>query len=373
VARSIFYYTDSRVLGGAENAMFMLLESLDRDRWSPTLLLDDAKGVEPLRDRAAELAVPVRGVEPLPLGLSGARRLPALVRLLRELRPDVFHAHMSSPLAAKWALSAAVLARVPAVLGTVQVISDFVPGRSTFLQLRLLARGVDRYLAVSQAIAAELGDRYRWPAAKVEVVYNAVDVARFEVAAPPGLREELGAGESRPLVLTAARLSDQKGHPVLLEAAARVPDAIFALAGDGPERPRLEALAGRLGVAGRVQFLGSRDDVPELLAACDVFALPSLYEGSSLAVLEAMAARRAVVSSAIGGTDELIENGRSGLLVPPGDAAALAAALRRLLGDRELRDSFAAHARERVESEFTREAMARRVTVAYEEVLGDAG
>lgn len=372
MARSIFFYTDSRVLGGAENAMFMLLVSLDREVWQPTLLLDHAAGVGSLRERAAALEVPVRAIEPLPLGVAGARRVPALVRLLRAQRPDVFHAHMSSPVAAKWALAAAVLARVPAVVGTVQVISHFVPDRSTFLQLRLLAGGVDRYLAVSRAIAGELVDRYRWPAAKIEVIHNSVDVRRFEVSARPGLRDELGAAEGRPLVLTAARLSDQKGYPTLLAAAVQVPEAVFAIAGDGPEQSRLEALAERLGVADRVRFLGRRDDVPELLVAADVFALPSLYEGSSLAVLEAMAARRAVVSSAIGGTDELIEDGRSGLLVPPGDAGALAAALRRLLADRQLREELAGRARKRVERDFTRAAMAGRVIAVYEKVLGDA-
>jgi glycosyltransferase involved in cell wall biosynthesis len=370
VARSTFFYTDSRVLGGAEGAMFMLLGALDRGRWEPTLLLDDSDAVAPLRERAAALDVPVLPVEPLPLGLEGARRVPALARTLRARRPAVFHAHMSSPLAAKWALSAAVAARVPAILGTVQVISDHPPGRAALLQLRLLARGVDRYLAVSRAIAAELAGAYRWPAAKIEVVHNAVELERFEGVDAGGLRAELGA-ERRPLFLTAARLSDQKGHPTLLEAAAAVPDAVFALAGEGPEQAPLEALAGRLGVAARVRFLGRREDVPRLLAAADAFVLPSLYEGSSLAVLEAMAARRAVVASAIPGTDELIEDGRSGLLVPPGDAGALGAALQRLLGDPALRESLAAAARERVERDFSRETMARRVEAAYAGVLGD--
>ncbi|HEY0317892.1 MAG TPA: glycosyltransferase [Solirubrobacterales bacterium] len=375
MARSIYFYTDSRVLGGAENAMFMLAESLDPEAWRTTLLVDDAAGVEPLLERAAELGLPGRRLPSLPLGLVGARRVPSLARMLRAERPDVFHAHMSSPLAAKWALSAAVAARVPAVVGTVQVISDYVPDRSTLLQLRLLARCVDRYLAVSRAIAAELVERYRWPAAKVEVVHNAVEPSRFAVSAPPGLREQLGASDACPLVLTAARLDEQKGHSFLFEALARVPDAVLALAGDGEERAPLEALAARLGIADRVRFLGRRSDVPQLLAACDVFALPSLYEGSSLAVLEAMAARRPLVSSAIAGTDELIEDGRDGLLVPPGDSAALARALERLLTEPQLRDTLAAGAYERVEREFSRRQMARRVTAVYEELLGgrDAG
>lgn len=369
MAQSVFFYTDSRVLGGAENAMFMLLESLDRAAWEPTLLLDDAPEVEPLAERAAAIGVPVRQVAPMPLGLKGASRVPAFARFLRRHRPDVFHAHMTSPVACKWALAAAVLARVPAVLGTVQVGAYEPPDRSAYWQLRGLARGVDRYLAVSREIAAELVGRLGWPAEKVEVVYNAVDVERLAVAAPAGLREQLGGSETRPLVLTPARLDDQKGHETLLEAVAEVPEATFVLAGEGPKRAELEARAAQLGLGERVRFLGRREDVPALLAACDVFCLPSLYEGSSLAVLEAMAAGIPVVSSAIGGTEELIEDGRSGLLVASGDAKALAAALRRVLGGADLRRELAAKARERVNQGLTREQNAERVTGVYDELL----
>jgi glycosyltransferase involved in cell wall biosynthesis len=372
VARSIFFYTDSRVLGGAEKAMLMLLESLDREEWRPTLLLDDRPGAEVLAERAAALEVPVRLVGPLPLGLAGASGVPALARLLRRERPEVFHAHMSSPVACKWGLAAAVAARVPAVLGTVQVGGYEPPDRSAYWQLRALAGRVDRYLAVSGEIADELVDRLDWPREKIDLVYNAVDLARVEVEAPPGLREELGGSETGPLVLTPARLDAQKGHRALFEAIPQIPDATFLLAGEGPERAPLEALAVELGIADRVRFLGRREDVPRLLAACDVFALPSLYEGSSLAVLEAMAAGIPIVSSAIGGTEELIEDGRSGLLVAPGDSEALAAALRRVLGDPGLRQSLVAHARERVEAGLTREQMAARVSGVYRELLGEA-
>ncbi len=370
VAQSIFFYTDSRELGGAENAMLMLLETLDRSCWRPTLLLDAGGEAEPLAERAASLDVPTRRVAPMPLGLTGGRRALRLARQLRREQPALLHAHLSWPLAAKWALFAAVLARVPCV-ATVQLIPRMELDRSSFLQLRLLARGVGRYIAVSRAIASELRERFRWPAEKIEVIHNAVDSERFDVAASATLREKLRGGRELALVLTCARLDEQKGHTVLFRAAAEIPEARFVLAGDGPLRGELEAETTRLGIADRVLFLGRRDDVPELLAACDVFALPSLYEGSSLAVLEAMAAYRPVVTSAIGGSDELIADGESGLLVPPGDAGALAAALRRLLGDAELRAALVGRARQRVDAEFSRAAMGRRVERVYEELLGD--
>jgi glycosyltransferase involved in cell wall biosynthesis len=369
VARSIFFYTDSRELGGAENALLMLIESLAAERWQPTLLLNAAPSADSLAELGAGLGAQVMRVPPLPLGLGGARLVPLLARLLRRESPDLFHAHLSAPLAAKWGLSAAVLARIPTV-ATVQLVPSFEPDRAARLQLRVLAAGVDRYIAVSEDIARELSTRFRWPAGKIEVVHNAVEVERFERRRSEGLRAELSGGRDLPIVLTCARLDDQKGHPVLFRAAAEIPNAIFALAGDGPLRGELEAEVARLGLDDRIVFLGRRGDVPDLLAACDVFALPSLYEGTSLAVLEAMAAGRAVVSSSIGGTDELIEDGVSGLLVAPGDATALGGAIERLLDDPELRASMAARARERARAEFTRQEMAKRVERVYADVLG---
>ena len=370
MARSIYLYTDSRVLGGAEHALLMLIGALDRHAWRPTLLLGGGEAAA-VAEEARRLDADVRQIAPMPLGLEGARRVPGLVRLLRAERPAVFHAHLSWPLAAKYALAAAVIARVPAVLATVQLIPEFEPGRSSLIQLRALAAGVDRYIAVSRDIAAALVERFGCPASKIEVVHNAVEPGRFASPAPPGLREHLTGERDRPVVLTCARLHEQKGHRTLLRAATEVPEAVFALAGEGSERTALESLAGELGVSDRILFLGARTDIPDLLAACDAFALPSLYEGSSLAILEAMAAGRPVVASAIGGTDELIDDGQTGLLVPPKDPEALAAALRRLLADQTLRTSLAGRAREVVESRFARESMARRVERIYEELLAD--
>jgi glycosyltransferase involved in cell wall biosynthesis len=369
VARSIFFYTDSVTFGGAERALFTLIEALDRTAWRPTLLLDEIAGGPPLARHAEGLRIPVRTIPPMALGMGGAISVPGFTRLLRRERPAVFHAHLSWPMAAKYPLFAAVLARVPAVVATVHLVPPFAIDRSNVLQLRMLAARVGRYIAVSRDTADQLIERLRWPPGKIEVIYNAVSVERFAGIDASTLRAELANGRSRPIVLTHARLDPQKGHSVLLQAAAQLPDAFFVLAGDGPERAALEAQAASLGIEDRVLFLGQRDDVAQLLAAADVVALPSLFEGSSLAVLEAMAAGRAVVSSAIGGTDELITDGETGLLVTAGDAEALAAALRRLLGDPSLRETLARRACERVTDEFSPRTMTRRVTEIYEQLL----
>jgi glycosyltransferase involved in cell wall biosynthesis len=369
VARSIFFYADSREVGGAERALLMLLRNLDRSAWEPSLLLDEGAAGR-LEELAAETGVETRRVPAMPLGLEGARRAPGLAKRIRRSAPDLLHVSMSSPMSAKWGLAAGVLARVPTI-GTVQLVPSYEPSRSARLQLRAIAARVDRFIAVSRDIAAELSERFRWPRDRIEVIHNAVSPERFVSAAPPGLREQLAGGREAPVVLTVARLTEQKGLSVLLQAASRVPGAVFVVAGDGPLRASLEREAAAAGVANRVSFLGDRSDVPDLLAACDVFALPSLYEGSSLAVLEAMAAGRATVSSSIGGTAELIDDGVSGLLTPPGDPESLAAALRRVLVDDGLRAALAARGRQRVEEDFTEQAMARKVELVYEELLGD--
>jgi len=144
------------------------------------------------------------------------------------------------------------------------------------------------------------------------------------------------------------------------------------LAGDGPERARLAARAHELGIAPATHFLGTRADKAELLEACDVFALASRSEGLGVAALEAMACRRPVVATRVGGLAEAVVDGRTGLLVAPGDPAALAAALRTLRDDPELRARLGAAGPRRLEEGFAAEQMVRAYEALYREVLAEA-
>jgi glycosyltransferase involved in cell wall biosynthesis len=164
-------------------------------------------------------------------------------------------------------------------------------------------------------------------------------------------------------------LHPQKGLSCLLSAATCLPDVAFVVAGDGPDRGVLEAESKRLGLSQRVRFLGHREDVPALLACCDLFVLPSLFEGLPVAILEAMSAGKAVVATAIGGTDEVVVPGQTGLLVKPGDPLALAEAIQRLLTEPGLAEAFGNRGRARAEQEFSSRMMIDRVSLMYEELL----
>ena len=324
---TVILFTDSSEFGGAEQAMLQLMAGLQAQDWQPVLMVHTSPGILPLVEGAAQLGVEVWPVPAMPDGLVGAQRVWAFSRKLRARRPEVFHAHLTWPLACKFGLAGAIMAGIPAVVATVHLYVEFPLDLSIFVQQRFIVAKTGRYITVSHAVAKRLVQKLRWPVEKVQVIHNSVSTAGPD----PG-HERPTETAGRPVVLTVARLDEQKGHRYLIETAAQVPEAEFVLAGEGPLRPELEAQARSLGVDGRVRFLGYRDDVANLLRDCDVFVLPSLYEGLPLSILEAMAAAKPVIATQIGGTDEAVIHGETGLLVPPADPPALAAAIRTVAG-----------------------------------------
>ncbi len=370
MTRTVLYFTDSSSFGGAERVLLQLLEGLDRSRWRPVLAYHPEAGLSPLIEGATRLEVRLVEAPRLPLGLEGARRVPSFTAMLHAERPAVFHAHLSWPLACKWGLTAALLGRVPAVTATVHLWVQSPYTRAARIQQRWLAAGVGRYIAVSRAISEKLVQVFHIPAHKLQVIHNAVDLGRYESRGGLQPPAELARCQKRPVVLTVARLDKQKGHTTLLEAAAQLPEAVFILVGDGPERAALQAICQSLGLEERVIFAGFRSDIPNWLAHCDLFVLPSLYEGQSLSVLEAMAAGKPVIASAIPGNDEVIVHGKTGWLVPPGNAVHLAQALRALLADPALAQRLALAGQAKVRKEFSVQTMVQQVEQLYADLLG---
>ncbi len=366
---SVFYFTDSSGFGGAEQALLILLAGLDRQYWQPTLIYHPAPDLMPLLVRAEKLEVPLWPVPRMPDGWEGFARVPRFAWQLRVKQPTVFHAHLTWPLACKFGLMSAILARVPAIVATEHLFVEFHLDTSIYMQQRLLAASLDRYLPVSQDLAQRLRQTLHIPNHKIQVIHNGVLMEPDNCPADVTLRANLNGNSNRPIVLTVARLDKQKGHCFLLEAAALIPQAQFVLVGEGPARSSLEEHAQALGLGDRVVFLGYRPDIPELLACCDLFVLPSLYEGLPISVLEAMAVGKPVIASAVGGTAEVVIHGETGLLVPPADPIALATAIRTLLADPTLAQRLALNGQTRAQQDFSAKRMVQQVTQVYDELL----
>lgn len=208
---------------------------------------------------------------------------------------------------------------------------------------------------------------------KIRLIPSGTDVARFEnAAADPELRSRLGADASLPLVCAAATLAERKGIRYLIEAAALLrrkgTPVHLVIAGDGEQRAELEKLARDLDVA--VSFVGFYSDMPALLASADVFVMASLSEGLGVAVLEAMAAGKPVVASAVGGLRESVVDGVTGFSVPPADSEALAEGIEKLISNPAMAAEFGAAGRARVRANYSLEYMARANESLYYELLG---
>jgi glycosyltransferase involved in cell wall biosynthesis len=200
-------------------------------------------------------------------------------------------------------------------------------------------RLADHVVAVSHDLRRELKERAG--AGTVDVIHNGIDSVPVTPGSRDRIRAELGARSDDVLIGTVAVLSRQKGIAHLLEAAAqvapRLPAAKFVVVGDGPLRESLAAQAAEAGLVGRVIFTGYRKDIPLLMDALDIYAQPSLWEGLPLVLLEALRAGKPIVATKVGGNPEVVEHERNGLLVEPGDAAALAGAIVRVATDEQFR------------------------------------
>jgi glycosyltransferase involved in cell wall biosynthesis len=294
-----------------------------------------------------------------PLDWACARQLESV---MRRRRVDVVHSHEFTM--AVYGTAAARLAgrgHVITMHGN-QVMTTRWRRRAA---LRAAFRFSDAVVAVSLDTKRHLDDRLGLRPDVVQVVANGVFV-------PPGdrdrVRRELGVQQGELLVMASGSLVERKGHAVLIRALAGLDRALpwrLAIAGQGQEREALELLAASLDVADRVHILGFRDDMPDVLAATDICAMPSLWEGLPLALLEAMAAGKPIVASETSGIPEAMTSGREGLLTAPGDVGALGAALDQMLRDPALRARLGRAAAARAAAEFSLDAMITRYETLY--------
>lgn len=362
----VLYLLDRLVTtGGAERFAFALATHLPRDRFELWVCYTRMADEEPLR------VLQSAGIPAIGLGRRAkwdVHRFGGLVRLLREQRFDLLHAHKFG--SNVWGTVLGRLARVPVVIAHEHTWSYQGAPLRVFLDGQVIGRLADRFIAVSRADAERMVAVEHVPAQKVMVIPTAY-TPRAE-RPPVDLRQELGLPPEAPVIATAALLRPQKATEVLLEAHVEVlrhmPDAQLVIAGDGPQRQFLEERARSLQLDGHVHFLGLRDDVDAIIAAADVAALSSDYEGMPLFLLECMVNRTPLVATAVGAIPSVIENGSSGILVPTRDPSALAAGLCELLRDPERRRRMAEAAADRV-APFRIEAVTQQFVDLYEELV----
>jgi glycosyltransferase involved in cell wall biosynthesis len=308
-------------------------------------------------------------VEDLGIGKSLAAptsltRLFVLARSLRAQNISILHCYL--PRANFFGAIAGRLARVPVLLVSKRSL-DPPQGLKQLLRCRLADGWADGVLANSPEALRYAIDIERCRPAKTHLVVNGIDVNRYCNPAVEGL------SSSQPVVGTVMRLEAVKGPDTFVQAASRIaremPSVRFVIVGDGSMRLRLESDAAKLGLGNRVQFMGERHDVADILPSFSVFLLPSLIEGMSMALLEAMAAGRPAVATRVGGNLDLVRHGETGLLVSPQDPEEMAHAVLRFLREPAWAQRIGRAGQKLVQQHYSADSMVRRIERIYADVL----
>jgi glycosyltransferase involved in cell wall biosynthesis len=362
---TILHLSTSSGPGGAERMISTLTAGLNQGQFRVMVGL--------FRPGWLQAECEARGVRTSVMPLTGGFNVQwfrACLRLLRQERVALIHAHEFSAILCGWIV--AMVARVPFV-ATVHGKNYFWEKLRRRVAYRLISRH-GKMVAVSQDLKRFVCDKVGIAEERVEVIYNGVAPAQTvtdEEAHKCGA--ELGISGCHPVLGVVGSLYTVKGHRYLLDAMPEIvrawPQAMLLVIGRGELEPVLKEQVKRLGIHGNVKFLGMRQDIPRLLSVVDIIILPSLSEGLSLALLEAMAFGKPVVATRVGGNPELIDHGRTGVLVQPGDARDLAANLVRLLSDRGMMQEFGRQGAERVRKCFSLDYMADRYRDLYERLL----
>jgi glycosyltransferase involved in cell wall biosynthesis len=369
----VVFAVDAAFLGGAELYVSRLAHALDPASFSVSVVMRRSPDGGALHAWADDLEA--SGVRVIRTGMELPRRPGHALRILRALdsiAPHVVHVNMPGPYSGQNAL----LVPLARLSGARVLVTEHLPMVAPLWKRAALKRAAYRWLdlavTVSHANAVFVRERQGVPATRIRVVYNGVEA----VEAPAWVRREVRAALSVPpdavLIWFVGNLLAHKGLQDTLHALSklRTPHWLLVVIGEGPERDAAVALARTAGCSDRVRFLGHRphDEVRAMLPAGDLLALPSRIEGLPYSVLEAMASRLPVVSTAVFGIPEAVADGETGLLVAPGDSEGLAHAFERLVADADARARMGAAAYERYTAMFTIEKQAAAMSRIYREL-----
>lgn len=355
-------------VGGAENLLLSILRKLDAERFASVVCCIGERGI--VGEQVAAMGIPLVELHLLNKGGMDRRVVPALVDLIRRERIDLVHSHL---------YHANFYGRLAAKKAGVAAVASI---HNTYTKHKLHRQFINWYLgrhtaaiiAGSEEIKRDVVRYDHVPESLVEVIPNSVDLSRSHSAlSREQARERLDIPDSAIVLGTVGRLEEQKGQRYLIEALALLRaqgvNALLLLVGEGREGAALKALTASLGLEQQVMFLGTRDDLGDLFRAMDLFVMPSLWEGLSLAMLSAMAAGLPVVATSVGGVPQVLGEDEYGFTISAGDAAALAARIAQCLADPSGMALMGKKAAQHVRDNYSDEAMVSKVQAVYDKIL----
>jgi glycosyltransferase involved in cell wall biosynthesis len=370
---------DTLGVGGAEALLPVLLKRIDTTRFTVSVLTLDTKPRNHVRDQVAEHAHHL--IEWTRRPLLNPRRIQDITAVIAQLHIDVVHTHLL------YSNVQGTLAAHRAGVPCVATLHNVYPAKSHMKSIPkrhaeayALRKAGARVIAVSDEIAGAYSGAGLLSRRSVTTIPNAIDLDRLTAVSAEDAqrtRDEILGRSAGPLILTVGRMVRQKGYPDLVRAARRIvdhyPEARIVIAGKpSDDTAAVTREIARVNLHNNVTLLGMRSDVPQLLAAADVYVMPSLWEGAPIALLEAMAAGSPVVATRVGGIPSVVDDGRNGLLVEPHNPVDLADAINAVLGDSDLADRLGRAGRQTAQGFGARE-WAQRIEAEYESVLGMNG
>jgi glycosyltransferase involved in cell wall biosynthesis len=369
----VLYLMPWLIVGGAENQVVQSLRFIDRKKFRPVVCCIRETGA--LFGEVQELGITSYCLNMRPkYGLSVLKALSRITEIIQREEIQVvqameFNARVLGAVAAR-------LSGVPVNVAAEHYTGEWQEPWFKKVVKRMTATLVDRIICVAEAQKNHLIEDRGIPAEKIEVIYNGIDLGKFDPRAEVKVRKsDFSVPEQSPVVGIVAALRPEKAHHVFLEAAKRisseVENAYFLIVGDGQRRSELEELSKKLGIADRTIFTGVRNDIPEILAIMDVVVLSSypVVETFPVSLLEAMAMENPIVSTNVSGIPEMVEDGKNGFLVSVGDSDALAASVTKLLQDRKLAEKMGKSGRKLVEGRFTIQKTVRSLEDFYIRLL----
>ncbi|MBT3705195.1 glycosyltransferase family 4 protein [Candidatus Peregrinibacteria bacterium] len=379
--KNILLFTDTPLKGGAELQMYLLAKFLDREKFNPIVCC----GPSPTLDNwVANLEnEDIRVIRLEIKHKNDPSQLKQLKSIIKEEKIDLLHIHVWNPASGRFALLAGKRTKTP-IITTEHDPFKLNPIKNTIK--KSLLKHVSKIITVSKQNQTLLQDLYPDQKHKISVIHNGIDttwwksqIISFGAKDRTNIRKELFESDTKTLVgLTVAELHPRKGLHFLLRAiqnlltqlpATKSQNIRFAIAGEGPQREALQKLIEKRNLQNHVILLGRRKNIPQLMKSADFFVLPSTREAFGLVNLEAMISNLPIIATKAGGIPEIIENNKTGLLVPTENEKLLAQAIKKLISSKPLRDRLAKNAKKTVEKTFDAHQMAKKYERIYTSVL----